>query len=190
MAPAVIGQVCAELAAAGGVSAGPTVWGGFLSNCPGARAYSGAKIVPSACTTAGLWPEFTVVGERDGDWLQGFRFKLQTLRDAILATAENDRTATQQHEERCSWGPRVVGEPEELLDGVDVLPEVVERALERSRCGEAFVFAVQVISRHVRENSIWLVMGTEGESVDDRVLVLYQVPYKLCRVMGFSPSLS
>lgn len=149
MAPAVIGQVCAELAAADGVSTGPTVGGGFLSNCPGARTCIGAKRVSSACTTAGLLPEFTVLGERGGDWLQGFRFKLQALRDAILATTENDSTATQQHEERCSWGPRVVGEAEELLDGVDVLPEVVERALERSRCGEAFVFAVQVIGRHV-----------------------------------------
>lgn len=73
-----------------------------------------------------------------------FRLKLQALRDALLSTCGGEGNA---EEPPMPMRMGMVGdvEPEDL----EVHPEAVRRALERGRCGEAFIVAVKVSSNYM-----------------------------------------
>ncbi|CAM9941501.1 unnamed protein product, partial [Sphacelaria rigidula] len=84
----VVAKVCSDLAKAGAVSDRPPTRGNFLSG----YSQGGDK---SSCqhslANGFLWRE------RGDDWLQGFRFKLQALRDALLGGEEVRRGGEVEH---------------------------------------------------------------------------------------------
>lgn len=133
---AVVARVCSDLATAGtGTTLGnDSATGSFLSGYSRGVDEFSSGVAPSI---AGGF----VWRERGDDWLQGYRFKLQALRDTLLGGAEAGKGHGVGH--NTPSGPTVADERGAVHD-VDVRRGVVERALETSRCGEAFILAVQV----------------------------------------------
>lgn len=133
---AVVVRVCSDLATVGtGTAVGSqSATGRFLSGYSRGVGKFSSGVAPSI-TRGFMWRE------RGDDWLQGFRFKLQALRGVLLDGAEVGKGHRIDRSTR--FGP-TVAEERGIVHDVDVRPGVVERALETSRCGEAFILAVQV----------------------------------------------
>ena len=114
------------------MGAGPSssVRGSFLDGYPRSDSHGALHDLSPPCA-GGLLPGVQIAG--------AFRLKLQALRDALLAGVESERKAAEK------VGPRVAPALDVVAEEVDVSPQAVQRALERSRVGEAFVLAVQVI---------------------------------------------
>lgn len=132
----VVLRICSELAMGGTAIHSPSLGPSFLS---GLSQGAGARSEQERSLPGGY-----VLREQGEDWLQGFLFKLHALRDAILRNAGGGDD--DQGDARVAEGGTVAygGDGGMAAHGADVLPEVVERALERSHCGEAFIRAVQV----------------------------------------------
>lgn len=128
---ATVAQVCAELAGvAAGAGPSPSVTGSFLHGYLRSDTHGAFYASSPACTT-GMLPREQMAG--------ALRLKLLALRDALLAGAESERAAAEK------IGPRVAPAMDVVAEEVDVSPHALQRALERSRVGDAFVLAVQVI---------------------------------------------
>ena len=126
-----VAQVCTELAgAAAGAGPSSSAQGSFLHGYLRSDSH-GALLASSLACTTGMLPGEQMAG--------ALRLKLRALRDALLAGGESERTAAEK------IGPRVAPALDVVAEEVDVSPHAVQRALERSRVGDAFVLAVQVI---------------------------------------------
>lgn len=144
LSPTVIAAVCAELASAGS-NESPSAKGIFRGGCL-SNGLRGAESGSTSAGAIGVFQGGYVLGERGGDWLQAFRFKLQALRDALLVGTEtNGKVAEHQEEQRSPLlGSTMMTRCDVMAEDVDVEPKAVERALERSSCDGAFVLSVQV----------------------------------------------
>lgn len=129
--PGVVASMCIDLANFG-QKARAEEWGRFL------RIRSGLGSNQS-CGASVLLPGGGVMLEKGSTWLEAFRFKLHTLREAVMSGSGCKKVGVHQS---LSWAScPAVRSAGEL---VEVPPEVVESALERSPCSEAFVLAVKV----------------------------------------------
>lgn len=141
---AVVAQVCAELAAADS-EAGQSVTGKFLG-CSSRATLNGAENRTSPRSGPAHLRGGHVLHRRGGDWLQAFRFKLKALRNALLTGTESNGKSSEQYKQAQFLGLTMVVGEEVWVGEVGIKPETVAKALVRSRCGDAFVLAVQVIA--------------------------------------------
>lgn len=128
--PAFMAQVCEEIARVGTTCAGSTPDTGSLYDFSG---------ITHGVRRGGLSPPRSADPLPRGYAAGSFRPKLQTLRDALLSVVGSKGGA---EEMRMPIGVTMVGDV--ALEELEVHPEAVRRALERGRCGEAFIVAVKV----------------------------------------------
>ncbi|CAM9924413.1 unnamed protein product [Scytosiphon promiscuus] len=127
--PAFMAQVCEGLAKIGAMGVGSTPGNGFLCDFSGVVP-GVVRGGPSTSRSADPLPGGQAAGS--------FRPKLQALRDALLSAAGSEGRAKEQ---RMPMRVAMVGDVD--LEELEVHPEAVSRALERGRCGEAFILAVK-----------------------------------------------
>lgn len=129
---ALMADVCAELARVevAGPEAVSTKKSGFLFGSLGTTPDGVARISSSGATAS--------LPERHA--ADSFRLKLQGLRDALLSRRGSEGNVP-VGQSVPSVGT-IIGDV--ALEDLDIHPQAVKRALERCRCGEAFILAVQV----------------------------------------------
>lgn len=141
---ALMAQVCGELAAvglAGGAGSSSSPGTGFLYRYSGATPGGGgsgdAEGGLSSARAADLLPRGHTTGS--------FRLKLQSLREALLHGAESKARAAEERPMQSDAVAAAIGCAG--LECLEIRPESVRRALERGRCGEAFILTVQVTAQ-------------------------------------------
>lgn len=130
--PSVIARVCSAMARIGDASSAE---GGtdVLSSKPGLL--SNCDIPPRAGD----------LFEKGGDWLNSFRFKVRTLQEAIMGSAEGVGAGDQQ----CPLGePRAPDEPSKEVG--EVRFETVVRALRKSGYADSLILSIKVRLRSLQ----------------------------------------
>ncbi|CAB1117932.1 unnamed protein product [Ectocarpus sp. CCAP 1310/34] len=124
-------DVCAELARVevAGPAAVSTKKSGFL--------FASLGTTPDDVATISSVRAATSLPERHA--ADSFRLKLQGLRDALLSRRGSEGNAPVG--QSVPSVRTIIGDV--ALEDLDIHPQAVKRALERGRCGEAFILAVQ-----------------------------------------------
>ncbi|CAM9243868.1 unnamed protein product, partial [Hapterophycus canaliculatus] len=158
--PAFMAQVCEELAKVGAARAGPPSPGsGFLHDFSGLapRAAQGGS---SPTRRADPFPGGRAAGS--------FRQKLGALRDALLSTSGSEGRVEEE-----PGVTRVMMVGEVALEDLEVHPEAVRRALERGRCGDAFIVAVKAaLEANLAATAGSEAMGQAARSGGDRQVAI------------------
>lgn len=94
---------------------------------------------PDLLSNCDIPPRAGDLFEKGGDWLNSFRFKVHTLQEAIMSSAESIGAG----DEQCPRGePRAPDEPSKEVGEVRL--ELVVRALQKSGYADSSILSIKV----------------------------------------------